>query len=382
MQALFKFSFVTNFRPYYLVLVLYFASVLHSYTLATSLLAIMQIGQALFEVPTGIISDKVGRVFSIKLGVVMEIAALLMYASLPHYWTLACASVLLGFAFALFSGNNNALIYDSARDAGKRASFHSFYSRINVAFEISGFIAAVLAGFIAAHSYHLVFWVSIVPQFVGLIMASRLTEPERVTKVTDNVLSHLKETLRAYKKNVRLRKISFTSILGGGVGGARFNLLPAYYGQYVPLSFVGALVSCNYLASAIGFRASNWFMKHFKPINILLTSEIYSRVMSFVALASSTITAPIAMALSAITYGPQDVAMQYLLHEDFTDAQRATMASLNSLLTSIMYAIFLVITGFVTDKYGLTAAFLLCNICVLPIILIYRSVFRDALKKQ
>jgi len=174
--------------------------------------------------------------------------------------------------------------------------------------------------------------------------------------------------------------MSFASILGGGVGGARFNLLPAYYDQYVPLSFVGAFVSCNYLASAIGFRVSNWFMKHFKPINILLTSEIYSRMMSLVALASSTITAPIAMALSAITYGPQDVAMQHLLHEDFTDAQRATMTSLNSLLTSIMYAIFLVITGYIADRYGLIAAFLLCNVCLLPIIFMYRSVFRDALK--
>jgi uncharacterized membrane protein len=99
--------------------------------------------------------------------------------------------------------------------------------------------------------------------------------------------------------------------------------------------------------------------------------------MNFLALGLSTIAAPITMALSAITYGPQDVAMQHLLHEDFTDAQRATMASLNSLLTSMVYGLFLVITGFVADKYGLIAAFALCNVFLLPVIFIYRGVFKS-----
>ena len=104
----------TSFRPYYIVLVLYFAHVLNSYALAGSLLAILPISQAFFEVPTGVISDKIGRVFSIKLSVALEIVALLLYTLFPTYWILAIGSVILGSTFALTSGNNDALIYDSA----------------------------------------------------------------------------------------------------------------------------------------------------------------------------------------------------------------------------------------------------------------------------
>lgn len=378
MKTLFRYVLATSFRPYYVVLVLYFAHVLHSYALAGSLLAMLPISQAFFEVPTGIISDKIGRVFSIKLSVALEIAALLIYTLLPHYWMLALGSIILGSTFALTSGNNDALIYDSARNAGKHTSFHSYYSKINIALEVSGFVAAILAGFLAARSFALVMWVSIVPQLVGYILAAQLIEPERVSKVTENIFTHFKGIIRTYKANVRLRALSLASILGGGVGGAKWNMQPAYYSQYVPISLVGVFVSCNYLWSTVGFYTSDWFMKRFKPINILLTSEIYTRVMSILALGMSTIAAPITMALSAITYGPQDTAMQHLLHEDFTDTQRATMASLNSLLTSLVYGLFLVITGYVADKHGLIAALVLCNIFLLPVIFIYRGVFKSS----
>lgn len=382
MKTLFRYVLATSFRPYYIVLVLYFAHVLNSYALAGSLLAILPISQAFFEVPTGVISDKIGRVFSIKLSVALEIVALLLYTLIPQYWALALGSVILGCTFALTSGNNDALIYDSARNAGKHSSFHSYYSKINIALEVSGFVAAILAGFLAAKSFQLVMWASIIPQVIGYVLALRLIEPERVTTVSENVFAHLKDILRVYKTNVRLRALSIASIIGGGVGGAKWNMQPAYYSQYVPISFVGVFVSCNYLWSTIGFYTSDWFMKRFKPINILLTSEVYSRAMNFLALGLSTIAAPITMALSAITYGPQDVAMQHLLHEDFTDAQRATMASLNSLLTSIVYGLFLIITGFVADKYGLSAAFILCNVFLLPVIFIYRGVFSKFSEKS
>lgn len=72
MKTLFRYVLATSFRPYYIVLVLYFAHVLNSYALAGTLLAMLPISQAFFEVPTGIISDKIGRVFSIKLSVALE----------------------------------------------------------------------------------------------------------------------------------------------------------------------------------------------------------------------------------------------------------------------------------------------------------------------
>ncbi len=379
MRALFRFSFLFSFQPYYGVLILYFAHILHSYTLGTSVWAFVQIAQAALEIPTGVVSDRFGRVVSLQIGTLANLAALLIYALSPSYVLLLVGAALQGLNLALFSGNNDALMYDSARHAGEKEGFHHHYSKINIAMEVAGAISAIIGSILAAISYSLVLWISVVPQVLAMLVATTLIEPPRTTALSGNILSHLGDVYRYYKKNAHLRMLSVASIMSEGIGGASWNMMPAYYQQYVPLSYVGSLRSANYIWSTVGFRISGWFMKRFKPATILLVSEAYSRAVSFIALAVSSVASPFIMAFHGLPYGPSDTAKQHLLHEEFTDAQRATMASLNSLASSGVYAAFLVLTGYLADKFSPRVSILVCNICLLPVFFITRATFRSKL---
>lgn len=377
MRALFRFTFLSNVQPYYVVLVLYFAHVLHSYALAASVWAFVQIAQAILEIPTGVISDRISRVFSLQLGATASLCGLLIYALSTSYPVLLIGATLQGLSFALFSGNNNAIMYDSARSVGKKDDFHSYYSKTNIALEVGGIIAAISGSILASISYSWVLWISVIPQLLAVLVAFTFIEPPRTAPVSGNVYGHLKDVLKYYKHNSHLRMMSIASIIGGGVGGAAWNIMPAYYRMYVPLSYVGFLTSANYIWSTVGFNTSGWFMKRFKPATILLAGEAYSRTVSFVALATSTVASPFIMMLYGAPYGPSDTAKQHLLHQEFTDAQRATMDSLNSLVTSIVYAGFLVLVGYLADKYSPRISLLVCNLCLLPVFFITRATFRS-----
>lgn len=379
MRALFRFTFLSNVQPYYVVLVLYFAQVLHSFTLATSVWAFVQVAQAFLEIPTGIISDRIGRVVSMQIGALASLGGLFIYALAPAYPVLLVGAGLQGLSFAMFSGNNNALMYDSARHGGVKDEFHTYYSKTNIALEVGGMIAAIVGTLLAAMSYSLVLWISVVPQVLAVLVTFTLIEPPRSTVVSGTFLRHLGDVFRYYKRNSRLRMMSIISIIGGGVGGASWNMMPAYYRQYVPLSYVGSLLSANYIWSTIGFKTSGWFMKRFKPATILLTSEAYSLLVSFAALATSNVVTPFIMMFHGLPYGPSDTAKQHLLHAEFTDAQRATMDSLNSLVTSGVYAAFLVFSGYLADKFSPRAAILACNICMIPVFFICRSTFKTGI---
>jgi MFS family permease len=376
MRALFRFTFFSNVQPYYVVLVLYFAHILNSFTLGASVWAFVQVAQAVLEIPTGIVSDRLGRVVSMQVGALSSLAGLIIYALSPGYWVLLVGAALQGLSFAMFSGNNNALIYDSARNGGEKDEFHSFYAKNNIALEVGGIISAITGTALAAISYSLVLWISVVPQVLAVLVTFSMIEPPRHSPLSGNMFSHLGDVFRYYKKNSHLRMMSIASIIGGGVGGAAWNMMPAYYNQYVPLRYVGSMLSANYLWSTIGFKASDWFMKRFKPASILIFSEAYARIVSFMALVGSTVASPFVMMLAGITYGPSDTAKQHLLHEEFTDAQRATMDSLNSLVTSIVYALFLVLAGYLADRYSPRFSLLVCNICLLPVFFIYRATFK------
>ena len=376
MRALFRFTFLSNVQPYYVVLILYFAHILNSFTLGASVWAFVQVAQAVLEIPTGIVSDRLGRVVSMQVGALTSLAGLIIYALSPGYWVLLVGAALQGLSFAMFSGNNNALIYDSARNGGEKDEFHSFYAKNNIALEVGGIISAITGTVLAAISYSLVLWISVVPEVLAVLVTFSMIEPPRLSPLSGNMFSHLGDVFRYYKKNSHLRMMSIASIIGGGVGGAAWNMMPAYYNQYVPLRYVGSMLSANYLWSTIGFRASDWFMKRFNPASILIFSEAYARIVSFMALVGSTVASPFVMMLAGITYGPSDTAKQHLLHEEFTDAQRATMDSLNSLVTSIVYAFFLVLAGYLADRYSPRFSLLVCNIFMVPVFFICRSTYK------
>lgn len=113
------FSFWFCLRFYAAVTVIYFAQVTHSYVLAVSLLVMVKVAQALLEVPTGIVSDRVGRVWCLRIAALTHLLSVLCYAVGGGYAWLAVGAVLAGLWQALVSGNNEALLYESAREEGR-----------------------------------------------------------------------------------------------------------------------------------------------------------------------------------------------------------------------------------------------------------------------
>jgi len=79
------FNVFYNFRFYSVLAVIYFAQITHSYALAVSIFSIAQISQAIFEVPTGIYSDKRGRINCLRIGAIASFLSILFYAFAHNY---------------------------------------------------------------------------------------------------------------------------------------------------------------------------------------------------------------------------------------------------------------------------------------------------------
>jgi len=74
------FNFFTDFRLYAPIAIIYFARVSGSYALGMSIFSITMISSALFEIPTGIFSDKIGRKKTVILGALLAVLYSLFYA--------------------------------------------------------------------------------------------------------------------------------------------------------------------------------------------------------------------------------------------------------------------------------------------------------------
>lgn len=104
-------NFCCDFRIYSAIAVLYFAQVTGSFALALGVFSVGKIASALFELPTGVLSDLVGRRMTVVLGQASATLGIICYAIGGSFAVLAIGAILEGLAFALFSGNNSALLF-------------------------------------------------------------------------------------------------------------------------------------------------------------------------------------------------------------------------------------------------------------------------------
>ena len=79
-------------------------------------------GMLIFEVPTGIVADTVGRRVSYLLGTVTLTVTTLLYVMLWQiegpFWAWALVSLLLGLGFTFFSGAVEAWLVDALKATG------------------------------------------------------------------------------------------------------------------------------------------------------------------------------------------------------------------------------------------------------------------------
>ncbi|MER6170889.1 MFS transporter [Streptosporangium sp. NPDC001681] len=357
------FNFFGDFRMYGPIMVIYFAQVTGSYTAAASLLAVKMLSSAAFEVPTGVLSDRLGRRGTMIAGAVVMVAAHLGYAGASGYGLLLAAVVLEGLATSLWSGNNESLLYDTLLEAGREEEFPRHSGRVNSMFQIALALAAAMGGVVAgAWSLRVVVVLSVVPQVLCVLVALRVREPRVHGPLESNVLVHLGSALRGIRRNPVLRRMTLVSALRYSSESAA-QLSPVFVAGLWPLWALGLWRTFGHGVAFVGFRVSGWVIGRVGAARTLLFGELFDNVANFVALVKPTVFSPVLLGSPA--YGMSTIAQQTLLQREFTDRERATMGSLASLLGSVLYALVALGAGLVADRWGIVPALLAIQAVVL-----------------
>jgi len=333
------------------VIVIYFSKVTGSYALGLSIFSIAMVSSAIFEIPTGVFSDLIGRKYTTMLGGLAYTLAYLVYATGSTYWILIIGAMLHGLARSLYSGNNDALLYDSLNRSERKEELSKFMGFIGSAEQWALGISAVLGGILVAkYSYSLTIWVSIITLFLCFITSFWLIEVKNFEQNEGNVFFHLREAWVNFLNNGKLRLLSLSSIIGFGQGEAGFQFTTVFVASLWPLWAIGIARMLSNISAAIGFGLSGKIMKKFRAEQVLIFEQISSKIMSFVALLFPTVASPALMSATSVMYGPSSVAENSIFQKEFSDKQRATMGSLNSLGRSIFFAICAVGLGMIADK--------------------------------
>jgi MFS family permease len=110
-------------------------------------------GMVLFEVPTGIVADTIGRRTSYLLGTLTLTLSTFLYVLLwevgAPFWQWALVSMLLGLGFTFFSGAVEAWLVDALTATGFRGELETVFGRGQIVSGAAMLIGSVAGGFIA-----------------------------------------------------------------------------------------------------------------------------------------------------------------------------------------------------------------------------------------
>ncbi|MEI8067638.1 MAG: MFS transporter [Candidatus Shapirobacteria bacterium] len=374
-------SFFSEFSLWAPLAIIYFSKISGSYTLGISIFSIIMLSAAIFEIPTGFISDKYGRTKTLIFGAIAFAIASILYAIGLNYWILVIGAVVQGLGRSFYSGNNDALLYDNLQEMKNTDDFAEHNGKINSMAQIALGVSAMIGGFIAYFSFPLLMWISVIPQLICLVLALKLTEIKEISHQSTNIFNHTKEAFKNLISNVKLRYISLSDMISFGLGEAGWNFRSAFIATIWPVWAIGiAQVLCNF-GSSLSFHFSGKALKKIKPINVLIFKINLNVAVNLIALVLSNIFSPILMSINSLFYGIGQVSKDKLLQDEFTSKQRATMGSLNSLGGSLCYAIFAILLGVLADKFGPRNALIVQSILVLSVLYFYFS-FKKIVKNE
>jgi len=365
------FNFFSDFRPYSVIAIIYFSKITGSYALGLSIFSIVMVSSALLELPTGIFSDKVGRKISIICGSVASVIALTLYALGFGYWILVLGAIFEGLSRSLYSGNNEAFLHEELTEQGQEKHFAEFLGKTSSMFQIALAVSALIGGFVAARSLNYVMWLSVIPQVVCLIISLRLTALKIHKKSDAKIYRHLKESLKLFLQNPKIRMISLSQITSYGIGETLFQFTTVFIQMVWPVWALGIFRALDSGFAAIGFWFSGKVLKKYDAIKSLIAGKVFSAILDIPAVAYPTAVSPVLITLTSFFFGLAATARGDLLQKEYSTIHRATMGSLNSLAGSIFMGLCAVLLGTLADKIGPVKSILIGEILVFCTVVFY-----------
>jgi MFS family permease len=308
-------------------------------------------GMVLFEVPTGIVADTIGRRASYLAGTVTLTVATLLYVYLwdvhAAFWLWAVASLALGLGFTFFSGAVEAWLVDALHATGFEGELESVFARGQM---VGGaaMLAGSLGGGVLASAVSLGFpfvlrGAVLAIMFVvawALMRDIGFTRPETTGRPLAEMRKIAGASIEYGWRVPAVKWLMVQSLVTGGVGIYGFYALQPYllelYGD--PKAYVVAGLSAAIVAGAqiLGGLSAPLIRKRFRRRTSALLLVAAVNVVTLLALSVfQHFAAAIALAIVwALLFAATMPIRQAYLNGLIPSRERATILSFDSLCTS------------------------------------------------
>ena len=329
----------------------------------------------LCEIPSGMLADRFSYKTNLYLARLASIvSSILILFGQGNFWIYALAMMVSAWSYNFDSGTSTAFLYDSAVEAGQKDRYLQISSFLSGVAEVTRTLGTVVAGFFIHGALAWTYLIAIGLSFLSIILIYLMKEP--MAKREKNESLTFKTIVLQVRKEWHEKPVLFYWMMTYQLVGTLMCMFYFYYQQKISdlagwqVSLVmligsGLNLIAVYVASQIGKK---WNSNRVFPTLVALTG---------LALLLVFFGTPFAFLL---VYLLTDILYAVYQPIYFNDLQgylpssvRATMLSINSMLFSLSMIVIFPLTGWLIDRWGLVAVFLVLGLILLlsyPILII------------
>ena len=334
----------------------------------------------LSEIPSGMLADRFSYKTNLYLARLASIvSSILILFGQGNFWIYALAMMVNAWSYNFDSGTSTAFLYDSAVEAGQKDRYLQISSFLSGVAEVTRTLGTVVAGFFIHGALAWTYLIAIGLSFLSIILIYFMKEPMAKREINE-VLTFKKIVLQV-RKEWQEKPVLFYWMLTYQLVGTLMCMFYFYYQQKIS-DLVGWQVSlvmligsglnliAVYVASQIGKK---WNSNLVFPTLVALTG------LSLLLVFSGT---PFAFLLVYLLTNTLYAVYQPIYFNDLQvylpSSVRATMLSINSMLFSLSMIVIFPLTGWLIDRWGLVAVFLVLGL----ILLLTYPILRIGLKRM
>jgi len=362
-----------------------------SVTAAFAANALFSVGQLVFEIPTGVVADTMGRRMSYLLGTITLGASTLLYLLAWHvhagFWAWAVTSILLGLGFTFFSGATEAWLVDALHATGYTGTLDSVFARGQIIGGVAMLTGSVAGGLIAQVTnlgvpYILRAGVLLINFVLAFIYMKDLGfTPVRDEKALANVKKLLRTSIDSGLKNPPVRWVMLTAPFSAGVGFYAFYAMQPFllklFGNPHAYGIAGLAAAIVAGAQILGGMAVPYVRRLFsRRTTILMLGIIGSAaILAIIGLATNFWVAVGLLIAWAVIFAATGPIRQAYLNGLIPSAQRATVLSFDNMIGSAGGTITQPALGKTADLWGYGVSYMwsgAVQILALPFLLLAR----------
>ena len=328
-----------------------------------TLQALYSVTLMVFEIPTGYFADIAGRRTSILTGSFFGFAGYLIYSLSSGFWPFVAAETILGIGMSLVSGADSAMLYDSLASTGVSVKYTRYEGRITSIGNFAEALAGITGGLLAAISLRTPFLFQAGIAFLAVPAAIMLREPP----VHGNIRKPGFRDISAIVVKVLHgdRKLFWNTIFSAVTGVSTLTMAwfaqPFFISAGLKISLFGVVWAVLNLAVGLAAMYAWKVESNMGPRRTVMLFTFFL-ILGYFGLATSGIVAGfIFLLVFYLARGLATPTLRNYINIITTSDTRATVLSVRNFIIRGLFAVLGPFYGFVTDRFGLSAALLLAG---------------------